>query len=106
MTAMTIQFDGANYTLTDEASQSSYGEPVLVCPCGTQLRGCEAVAKQTIAGDGLFADEVRVILARDVANEGAQTAVAGEAFRDAAGNLTDYGHAACIMFGRYMAQAD
>jgi len=104
MTTITIQFDGANYTLTDEASQSSYGEPVLVCPCGTQMRGVEVVVTQVIAGDALFADEVRTILARDVANEGAWTAVTGEAFRHASGDLTDYGYAASNMFARFMRQ--
>lgn len=49
MTKLMIEFEGRRWTLTDEASQSSYGEPVLVSDDGVQLRACEIAIAETMS---------------------------------------------------------
>lgn len=41
MTTLNIHFDDRDWTLTDEASQCSYGEPVLVSHAGEAFRAIE-----------------------------------------------------------------
>lgn len=115
MTAMTINFNGAAYTLTTEHSASSYGIPVLVAEDGTAFAAGEAVTAlpaEVPAGtdwfSGMFAAPERVLTARDVVNAGEHSATNGETFRAPAEwdatymTLTDYGRATADMVARFI----
>ncbi len=108
MTTLTFRHNGQTYTLTTEASQSSYGEPVLVTPEGVQMRGGEIIGEVSeIPGDDFFASvPARPLFAREFV-VGAQDTfepIAGETIRDERGNLTAYGYACANMMSRFSAQ--
>lgn len=119
MTAMQITYDAVHYLLTDESSQCSHGEPVLVAPDGTAFRGRDVVLVRpsSVDPDDGFAsyfagieDVGGPVLARDVADRGKHAAVAGKSFRAPAEwdetymTLTEYGRATAEMYGRFMRQ--
>ena len=106
MTAMQITHEGAAYTLTTEASASSYGRPVLVAADGTQYGPADVVAVVPAYVDEIFGEQpARALTALDVAHAGQRAPIDGEVFRaaDADGYmaLTAYGHATADMFALF-----
>jgi hypothetical protein len=56
MTTLKITFDDRNWTLTDEASQSSYGHAVLVSDNGDQMTPTEIAIPARPDPDGIFGE--------------------------------------------------
>lgn len=117
MTHYFLIHDGVCYTLTDEASQSSYGEPVLVDADGRQYRAGEIVKisdADPVASEwgGWFSiNSRREVRAQDIVagDEASSQPAAGNAFRAPDADdpaylaLTAYGHATAALARRFVA---
>lgn len=104
MTTIQITYNHSVYTLSDEASQSSYGEPVLVGPDGTQYRAGETVS--VTDGNDIYralGGQPEPATAFEIVQRGEHIAADECNFRTDNG-LTDYGRDTAAMFERFCRQ--